>query len=264
MRKQNFLPFFLVFFGISLALFLLGSSGIFTNIASILNRSFDPGRSVVSVLTLKSLQNNAIKNLTAENLKLKKELSDEKNIINENVALKSQFEASGENNQKLLPAKVIGAPGFVPGVTFPEYLIIDKGEKDEIKNGDTIIANNYLVGKIVKAYPDISKVELITNKNSSFTAKVLNEIDANGIIKGEGGQDLILDNVLLTSTLRKDDQVLTKGDKNENNHGYPPDLMIGKIHTIEKEQSELFQRARIMSPIDFKNLTTVFVLQSRN
>lgn len=261
MRKQNFLPFFLVFFGFSLGLFLLGSSGVITNIASIFNRGMEPGRSVVHALTLKSLQNNAIKNLTAENLKLKKELSDEKNIINENVALKSQFEASGEFSQNLLPAKVVGAPGFVPGVSLPEYLIIDKGENSGIENGDTVIADNYLVGKIVKVYPDLSKVELITNKNSSFTARVLNEEDANGIIKGEGGQDLILDNVLLTSTLKKDDQVLTKGDKNENNHGYPPDLMIGKIHSIEKEQSELFQRARIISPIDFKNLATVFILK---
>jgi rod shape-determining protein MreC len=261
MQRQNFLPFFLVFFGISLALFLLGSSGIFTDITSIFNRALSPGRSMANVLTLKSLQNKTIKSLSEENQKLKRELADEENIIDENNALKNQFDQSQEKSQNLLPAKVIGMPGFVPGVSLPEYLIIDKGENAGIKNGDTIISNNFLVGKVEKVYPDISRIELVTSKKSSFTAKVGNEEEANGIIKGQGADVMILDNVLLTTNLKKDAQVLTKGDKNEKNEGYPPDLIVGKIFTIEKKQSELFQRARIVSPIDFKNLETVFVLR---
>lgn len=260
-NKQNFLPFFLVFFGLSLLLILLGTTGIFKNIESIFNRSMEPAKGVAYVLTLNSLQEKAIKTLTAENLKLKKELSGEKSVLEENVALKSQFESSMDKSPDLLPAKVIGSPGFVPGVSIPGYLIINKGKNAGVKNGDAVLSNNYLVGKIVTTYSDLSKVELITNNNSSFTAKVLSETDSNGIIKGQGGDEMILDNVLLTTTLKKDAEVLTKGDKNEKGEGYPPDINIGKISSIEKKQSDLFQRASIVSPIDFNNLNIVFIMK---
>ncbi len=260
--KQNFLPFFLVFFGLSLILILFGTSGIYNDITSIFNKSIEPGKSVVNILTLKSIQNKYVKNVIEENLKLKKSLSDQKNILTENAALKNQFESSPSESQKLLPAKVIGSPGFLPGISDPEFLIINVGEKNGIKNGDTVLSNNFLVGRVIKTYPDISKVELITNKNSSFIAKLDTDSKASGIIKGQSGNELSLENVLLTIKLAKDSQVLTRGDKNEKGEGYPPDILIGKISTVEKKQSDLFQKAMVVSPIDFKNLNTVFILQN--
>lgn len=260
-KKENFLPFFLVFFGISLVLILFGTSGIYRNLASLFNRVSEPGRNITNILTLKSIQNSYTQKLTEENLKLKKAMSDQKNILSENAALRNQFESAPEKSQSLLPAKVISAPGFMPGVSLPDYLIINKGEKAGVKKGDTIISSNYLVGKVINSYPDISRVELITSKNSSFTAKVESETAANGIIKGQGGDEMVLDNVLLTTKLQKDGLITTKGDMNEKGEGYPPDISIGKIISIEKKQSDLFQKARILSPVDFKNLNIVFVLK---
>lgn len=259
-NKQNFIPYFATFFGLSLILILFGTSGIYNDISSIFNRASEPGKSLTNILTLKSLQNNYINKTMEENLKLKKALSDQKNILTENMALKSQFESSSSESQNFLPAKVIGSPGFMPGINNPEYLIINQGEKDGVKNGDAVLSNNFLIGKVLKIYPDFSKVELLTNKNSSFVVKIQLSEESNGILKGKGGDELSLENVLLTTKLEKDAPILTKGDKNEKGEGYPPDLNIGKIQTIEKKQSDLFQRAIVVSPIDFKNLNTVFVL----
>ena len=260
-NRVNFLPFFLVFFGLSLLLILFGRSGVFDSVASVFNKSSEPGRRVVSVLNLKSLQNQKINELNAENAKLKKESLDKKNILTENIALKSQFAISQELSQNYLPAKVIGYPGFVPGVSLPEYLIIDKGSKDGLVKGSTVVVENFLVGKIVKIYKDVSKIELILNKNSTFTAKAEGESEINGIIKGQGNEELILDNVLLTAEIKKDSMVLTKGDLNENKEGYPPDLIVGKVVSVEKKQSDLFQRASVKSQVDFKNLEYVFVIK---
>lgn len=261
-NKINYLPFFLVFLTLSFILILFGTSGIYKNISSFFNNSTQFSRNVTNVLTLKSIQNKYIESLRIENAKIKKDLSDQKNILNENMALKSQFESSPEISQELLPVKIIGAPGFLPGISLPEYLILNKGAKAGIKNGDSVLSNNYLVGKIVFTSADISKVELVSNKNSSFTAKVQGNSDANGILKGQGQEEMIFDNVLLTTKLNKDDLVITKGDKNEKGEGYPPEISIGKIISIEKEQSDLFQKAIVKSPIDFKNLTVVFVLKN--
>jgi cell shape-determining protein MreC len=53
---------------------------------------------------------------------------------------------------------------------------------------------------------------------------------------------------------------LTKGDISLQNTGYPPDLTIGKIISVSKNPSDLFQKAEISSLIDFSNLEKVFVV----
>ncbi len=260
-RRENFLPFFLVFFGMSIALIFLGRSGMFDNFTSIFNRTASPSKSFVNILTLNSLQDKKIKSLVEENFKLRKKQIADTEIVNENVALKSQFATSADKSQSLIPAKIIGSPGFIPGVNLPDYLIINKGTKDGLRVGVAVVVENNLVGKIAKIYPDFSKVDLVSDKNSSFTAKIAGDAEINGVVKGQGGGEMILDNVLLSAELKKDLTVLTKGDIDENGNGYPPDLIVGKLISIEKKQSDLFQKAKVLSPLDFKNLTTVFVIK---
>lgn len=260
-RKPNYLPFFITFFSLSILLILFGTTGIFSNFTSTVNKSGQYGKEFVYILSLRNFQNNSIKKLIEENMKLTKRLEDEYKHITDNIAYKSQFKATNEKSSDLLPAKVVGYPSFIPGVSLPEFLMIDKGENDAIKKGDTIISNNYLVGKIESVYSDFSKVELITNKKSSFTAKIGEGSEENGIVMGQGGGEIILDNVILTINLEKNKNVLTKGDRNEENIGYPPDILVGKVVSIEKNQSDLFQRAELESPIDFKNLEVVFVIK---
>lgn len=260
-NRQNFLPFFLVFLALSIFVIVIGRVGALNGISSIFNKSALPLRNAsVNILSLKSLQNKKINELISENQRLNKELSDKKNILLENKALKDQFAISSLNSQNLIPAKVIGAPGFIPGVSLPEYLIIDKGSADGILSRSTVILGNYLVGKVVNVNNNSSKVELIIYKKSLFSAKV-SDSNISGIIRGNGNEILILDNVLLAQELKRDSIVLTKGDKDEKNEGYPPDLTVGKIISIEKKSSDLFQKAEVRSLIDFKNLDIVFVLK---
>lgn len=259
-RSENFLPFFIVFFGLSLVLILLGRAGVISNLTSFINKSAEPIRvATIDFFSLKSLQNKKISELISENQRLNKELSDKKNILLENKALKDQFASYSSNSQNLIPAKVVGAPGFIPGVNLPEYLIIDKGSADGVSPKSAVILGNYLVGKIISVNNNFSKIELILSKKSLFSAKV-SDSSISGIIRGNGNEVLILDNVLLAQELKKDSTVLTKGDKNEKNEGFPPDLIVGKIISVEKKSTDLFQRAQVRSLIDFKNLDIVFVL----
>lgn len=259
-NRNSFIPFFLVFFTISLLLIFIGKLGILDGITSLVNKGAAPVKS--STLNIFGFQNKNIRILVSENAKLKKELSDRQNLILENEALRDQFAKSDAKSLELLPAKVVGFPGFVPGVSLPEYLIIDKGSNDSVKKGSTIVIENYLIGKVIDVKPDFSKAELLNNKNSSFTAKVasMDGAEATGVIKGQG-DEMNFENVLLTLTIKKDDQVLTKGDMGESGIGYPPDLIVGKIQTVEKNSSDLFQKAKVKSFVDFTNLKTVFILR---
>lgn len=265
-KRENFIPFFLVFFGLSLALILLGRSGILNGLSSILNRTMLPAKSAtLDIFGFGGLQNKTIESLKQENAVLRKQVSDRQSLALENKALKDQFAKSGSNSQSLLPAKVVGYPGFIPGVTIPDYLVIDKGSKDGVGIGSTIIVGDYLVGKVISITNNFSKVELVNHKNSSFTGKVASQDgrEVSGIIKGRGNEELIFENVLLTLPLKKGDIVLTKGEKDEQGVGFPPDLIVGKVISVEKKPADLFQKAEVVSFVDFTNLTTVFVLQSR-
>lgn len=186
--------------------------------------------------------------------KLKKDIS----------ALKDQFQTTNINSQSLLPANIIGAPGFIPNVTVPEIFILDKGEKDGIKAGMAVLYKDNLVGKITRVSPNLSAINLLTSPSSSFTAKIINPQnqsgDALGVIKGRGNGEMVLDNVLLSEKINKSDIVVTKGDINEGNIGLPPDLIVGKIISIDKKPSNLFQKAQIRSFLDFSKISMVFVL----
>ena len=65
---------------------------------------------------------------------------------------------------------------------------------------------------------------------------------------------------MLSDSLKKDDLVLTKGDVNAQNVGFPPDLTVGKIASVSKNPSDLFQKAEIQPLVDLSNLEKVFVV----
>ncbi|MBI2049574.1 rod shape-determining protein MreC [Candidatus Roizmanbacteria bacterium] len=262
MQKKNnfFFPFLLVFL-IAGLIFLLSSFGLLNGINSVLGKFLSP----IETLTYTTFhklpfisENREIKKLKDENLRLSKMLLDQNKLQSENSALNDQFAISNPRSKDLLRAKVVGAPGFIPGVSFPQVFIIDKGGKDGVMRNQAVVFGSNLVGRIEKATDNSSRITLVSNSSFSFTAKT--DRGAIGIIKGEGSGKIILDNVLLSEDLKKDDFVYTRGDLDENNVGMPEDLIVGKIESVEKHPSALFQKAQVQSLIDFTGLFDVFVV----
>jgi len=105
----------------------------------------------------------------------------------------------------------------------------------------------------------LSVVDLLNHKGFSFTAKTT-ATHALGIMQGTGTETIVLNNVLLSDTLQKGDIVVTKGDINSDGLGFPPDLIIGKIISINKKASALFQSAEVERLVDVTRLEMVFVM----
>ena len=99
----------------------------------------------------------------------------------------------------------------------------------------------------------------MVNPAFSLTAKTLGT-QAAGVVKGQGGGEIILDNVLLSNSLEKDDLVVTEGNINLDGSGFPADLVVGKIAAVSKNPSDLFQEAKVQSQLDFTKLGKVFVV----
>ncbi|HBB76462.1 MAG: hypothetical protein A2186_04510 [Candidatus Levybacteria bacterium RIFOXYA1_FULL_41_10] len=263
MHRKKILPVVAFFALLSVILILLSGAGRVKFIEGSLSFVFSPVQKVASsIFHIDPTSGSEIEKLRRENNKLLGRLKDQALLESENKALRDQFEIEYPSSSDLIPARVIGSPGLVPGVSKPEYFILDVGTKDGVRIGAAVIFGTNLVGKIANTNSWTSKVELITNSSSSFTAKAVSYSDlreAMGIIKGSGSDEMVFGNVLLSSVIKKDDLVLTKGDVDEKGAGFPPNLIVGKIISVEKNPSDLFQRGQVKSPVDFASVDNVFV-----
>jgi rod shape-determining protein MreC len=261
-KRSNPLQYFVVFIFLSLLLLLASKVGILKPFETIFQAISSPIESFTyntfSGLTnfSQSTQTAALKN---ENIAFSKKLVDEQKLTADNKALRDQFETQNPQSSSLIPANIIGAPGFLPGFSVPEVLVIDKGEKDGVKAGEAVVVKDNLVGKIEKVSKNFSTVILVTNLASSFTVKTM-QTQAEGVLKGQGGGRMILDNVLLSDNLQKGDMVLTAGNVNENGAGFLPNLIVGKIQNVSKNASDLFQKAEIQSLLSLTKINMVFVI----
>lgn len=258
-RNPSFFPSFLIFFSLSVFAIIVFKNNNFGGVSDLTREFFAPFEKVFLSFSQINITDGEIKNIREENKTLKKKLLELENLKKENSALSDQFKTTTPSSLKLLPAKVVSSQGFIPGINTPEVLIIDKGKRDGLLTGLSVIYKNNLVGRIEKVTGNFSRVNILTKKDFSFTAKTAGT-SALGVIKGLSENEMILDNVLLSETLKANDYVLTQGDVDLNGIGLISDLIVGKIVSIDKKSSSLFQTAKVQSLLDLSKISDVFVV----
>ncbi len=141
-----------------------------------------------------------------------------------------------------------------------DALIIDCGEGDQIKEGQAVLSQGYLVGKVFHVGKYSSTVFLITNAQSSVDAQISSPSNQRitGIVKGSFGSGIVLDLVSQNAPLNKDDIITTAGISGT----IPKDILIGQVGQIISKPEDLFKKASMVSPIDFRNLDFVSVVQT--
>jgi rod shape-determining protein MreC len=264
-KKPSFVWIFLVILLISLAVLAVSGLGILRPVEPIFQIVLAPIQGSVykgfNAIT-SVFSNSKLQKLQEQNQILTKKLVDQDKLIEDNKALRDQFDTKDARSANLIPADVVGAPGFLPGFSVPENYTLDKGEADGIKVGDAVIVGSNLLGRIIKVTRNLSNVQLVTSSTASFTAITL-ETNALGVVRGQGGGNFILDNVVLSDNLKIGDMVLSKGSVDVEGNGIFPGLVVGKITAVSKNPSDLFQRAKIESAIDFSKVNKVFVVNTR-
>lgn len=263
-RQSNFLSIFIALVVLTFIFYFLSKTPVFNFSSSVLSFVFSPIQSSARNATLGVFGisfDSSKKELKEENAELIKKIVNLEKLKAQNNSLMDQFQTTSSKNEDLIPADVIGAPGFVPGVSSPEFLIIDKGKVDKVTTGDTVIFKNNVIGKVVKVTDRLSKIELISNMDSSFTVKI-GDGGVLGVVKGLGEGNVLVDNILLSENLKKGDLVITGANVEEEGSGFPPGFVVGKINSIEKIPSALFQKAEVSPLIDFSRLSTVFIFKT--
>jgi len=187
-----------------------------------------------------------IEALISENAKLRE-------LKKENETLRIALGIGLEKEFKLLLAEVIGKD------ISQDTLLINRGLKDGISKSLPVInQQKALVGKIGEVYSNYSKVILISNKESSFDAKI-SESDVQGVAMGKENGKLFFDLVSKEKEIKEGDLVVTTALGGV----FPSGLLVGEIGKVFRSDVEAFQQAEILPTFDIGELETLFILISR-
>jgi rod shape-determining protein MreC len=162
----------------------------------------------------------------------------------ENQTLRKQLEAPLPPDLELLPAKVIGKSRF---------LFIDKGEKDKVKIGQSVISEDVFIGQVYKIGERSAKVLLLKDPESKIP--VTTNRGAMGLLQENNGR-LEISKILQKDELEEGDFVSTSGDKK-----IPSGILVGKISKVLEEGAQVYKSAVVEEAIDYKDLLYVFIVR---
>lgn len=204
-----------------------------------------------------SSKNAEIEKLQKENAKLLSQLAQLEKLKRENNALSDQFAIQNPKSELLIPATIIGRFGDIAQDKTPYTIILNKGSDDGVAVGQGVVVDNVVVGKIKQVSINRSYLMPLFDEDIRISGKTAS---SSGIVRGDGSGSIIFGNVTLKDTLKVGDLVVTSEDV-VGEKGFLPDLAIGTIQSIEKKSSDLFQSAKLKSPIDIAKVETVFIIQ---
>lgn len=197
--------------------------------------------------------------LKLENQELTAQVVVLKDLKKENKTLRQALDLEFQKEFKLSLAQIISKD------ISQDFILIDKGSKDGIsKNMPVITQQKVLVGKICEIYKNFSKVMLVSNKESSFDAKIFkkepsslnSEKDISGVVKGQGNFRILFDLIPREENLSQEDIVITSALGGI----FPKGLLVGKIKEIKKSDVEPFQQAEIEPFFDISQTEILFIV----
>lgn len=189
--------------------------------------------------------------------------SDIESLRAENERLKIALGFSSAIGYSNLPAQVIAKD---PGILF-STITINKGFNDGVRRDMPVIAiqdgQQGLVGKVQELGPSSAQIIPVFDSRSYLAAR----IDKNrfeGLVQG-GGTSLIDLQMLYVAQAAKTstgvgDLVVTSGL----NSIFPPNLIIGKIATIESKAYEPSLSLTVSPFVEFSKLEYVYLLVSKD
>lgn len=170
----------------------------------------------------------------------------------ENKTLREALEIGLRKDFTLVLAQVTGKD------VAQDSLIINKGAKDLIQNNLPVITQQkVLVGKITEVFENFSRVQLISNKNSSFDGRVLGS-EVPGLVKGSGNLKISFDLVPQYEEVKEGELLTTTALGGI----FPAGLLVGQVKSVKKSDIEPFQQIEIQSSFDIKQLDYLFIISS--
>ena len=193
-----------------------------------------------------------LEELKYQNQLLATQISELKELKKENQLLKEALNLKEKSQKKIVLAKTI----FISPFNFDSFFLINKGTQDGLKAGDLVLLNQkIIIGKIIEAKKNFSKVATFFSKENSTTVFLETEPSLVGALKVKN-QKIFLDLIPKDKNLKTGEKIFTSGFDLK----YPRGFLIGEIKKIDKPKDSPFLEIEIRLPYQWSQITKVLVL----
>lgn len=198
--------------------------------------------------------------LTRENAQLRRQLADVTKQLNDSREFIAQTKTlsgittfAANRRLTVITAPVIAASPD-PGI---ESIAIGRGRHDDIQAGQAVITNDgILVGKIATVHEATATVLLLDDPQSSVAARIQNDVQSLGLIRGERGLAVEMAYIPKNDGVQAGQVVVTSGTE----AAIAPDVVIGTVNSVSSRAGDLFQTAVMTLPVQYSRLRVVGVI----
>jgi len=210
------------------------------------------------------------RNLIEENKKISQEMTtlildniNVKMLEEENERLRKELNFVKKNYHQSILANVIGKKDEA-GIS---WFILDRGEKDGVKEGVILTSNGIIVGKIIKVMGNVSYALSTFDEKVKIAVLIISSPDqpsknesVEGIIKGRNGLVVEVDLVPADKDVKSGDWVLTSGLE----FNVPRGLFVGILKDLVTQPTDVFHKANVEVSESLKNLEMVNIIIPQN
>ncbi|WP_367105707.1 rod shape-determining protein MreC [uncultured Psychrobacter sp.] len=200
--------------------------------------------------------------LRRENIRLESQLihaqaklQQQDYILAQNARLQGILSTTKPDLFDLNLAQVIGTDTNL----LKQIVVLNKGAKDGVQVGQTVIDENGILGQIINVYPNTSRLLLITDEQQSV-AVTIKRTGQRAIVTGAGTPtSLHLNYVFKTSDVRVGDELVSSGLGGRIPAGY----QVGRIARIQDTQADNFRSIEVTPAANFVDNAYVLILQDK-
>jgi rod shape-determining protein MreC len=196
--------------------------------------------------------------LEAENSQLRGQVAATSVDRNRAAELDGLLQSARSTGYALVPARVVAVG---PAQSFSRTVTIDAGTTSGVHPDMTVLDNNGLVGRVIRADRSTATVLLIVDQESVVGGRLGSNMEV-GFLRGRGnlGGNGRLDLELVDNSVtpRRNDIVVTWGSRN--GAPYVPGIPIGRVQSVFSSPRQLSKQAVIEPFVDFSSLDLVGVV----
>ena len=204
---------------------------------------------IVTVHEQNRMLRNEVEQLRVQNLEASEALAENERLrtLLGYRQMMTQFDMVG--------ARVIGRDS----ATWSSVIIIDRGQKDGVNTDMTVVTEKGLVGHILEAGWNTSKVQLILDPRSSVGTIVQRaESRVAGIVQGDLDNPTMpqMVNIPKNADVVEGDVIVTSGFGGT----YPKGIVVGLVSSLQNDSGGLLKIGLLEPAVDFQKLEDVMVI----
>ena len=231
---------------------------VFAPLEAVTSTAVRPFTAVPTWFRAKSGLRAEIERLESENASLREEVATSTHDANTLAEFEGLTQAAADLGRAMVPARVIA---YGPAQSFSRTVTIDAGTDAGVRPDLTVVNNDGLVGRVLRANRRSATVLLIVDRESVVGGRIGASMEVGFLSGGDVlGRDGRLNYEMLDQTLvpAKGDTVLSWGSDGAG--PYVAGVPVGKVTDVFASVREQRHRAVIDPFVDFSRLDVVGVI----